>query len=179
MAWMTKQTNKQTPHVDVMIAWLIRCVLVNFSTHNSRRDRSKGDLGADFAEPRWDPQVKGSVTGNKREAWGAWFHSNGTRSREIPRCDSNVDLRFQTSPTESYADSRVSHFKTLVALSVTRRAASPAVMFSVWSFGKWHRVPSTVFLAQRESVARRLGARSCPLPSSKGSCVLTELWSPS
>lgn len=70
MAWMTKQTNKQPPHVDVMTAWLIRRVLVNFSTHNSRCDRSKADLGADFAEPRCDPQVKGSVTGNKREAWG-------------------------------------------------------------------------------------------------------------
>lgn len=178
MAWMT---NKQTtpPHVDVMIAWFLRRVLVNFSTHNSLCDRSKGDLGADFAGPRCDPQVKGSVTGNERETRGRGFtvtaRAHG-KSRDATQKLTSASRRHSPKVTLTQ------EFRTLKhSLLFQSRAGLPRRQRC---FRRGHLESDTEcwvdrFLARRESVARRLGARGCPLPSSKGSCVVTELWSPS
>lgn len=124
---------------------------------------------------RWrgaSPETRGKPGG------GAWFHSNGTRSREIPRCNSNVDLSFQTSLPKV---TLIQEFRTLKHPLLFQSHAG--LHHRQWCFRCDHLESDTEcrwpFVAQRESVARHLGARSCPLPSSQGSCVLTELWSPS
>lgn len=132
---------------------------------------------------RWRDSV---TIGGRRRArekgnLGAWLHKKATRSREIPKCNTNVDLRFQASHAQRYADSRVLHFEYFLLFFLSHPLTPPFPPPAVQGCFRYGHFDTNRYWQIRvwnELITRRLDTRSCPLPNYKRSCMFTEPWIP-